>query len=134
MIQTLRQFGASLVLFVLLDFIWLGFVVGGFNTEQLRHIGRMVNGRFAIHYPAAAGVYILMSLVVAVFLLPKIGDGGLIRAASLGALMGFCIYGIFDMTNFAILNEYPLAFALMDIAWGTFLFALVATILSYGKV
>ena len=43
--------------------------------------------------------------------------------------MGFVVYGIFDMTNMAILKNYPLLFAAVDMSWGTFAFIVVSAIL-----
>jgi len=47
-------------------------------------------------------------------------------AAVRGALLGLAMYGMFDMTNYATLNSYPLEFAIRDIMWGTVLFAVTA--------
>ena len=38
-------------------------------------------------------------------------------------LLGFCVYGIYDGTNYAIFKNYPIPFAVMDTVWGGVLFA-----------
>ena len=40
-----------------------------------------------------------------------------------GGLTGFVIYDVFDVTNAAIFTGYPTSLAILDIAWGTFVFA-----------
>lgn len=38
-------------------------------------------------------------------------------------LLGLCVYGIYDGTNYAIFKNYPIPFAVMDTIWGGVLFA-----------
>jgi hypothetical protein len=47
--------------------------------------------------------------------------------AGYGALFGFCVYSVYDLTNFSTLAQYPLALALVDTAWGTFATAVCAS-------
>lgn len=108
------------------DFVWLGFVVRDFNLRQLGAIGRIEDGSFRIQPAPAALAYLLMALSVALFSAPRAAEaGGSLAAVVWGAALGFVIYGIFDMTNLAILKNYPVAFAAADMAWGTFLFGAV---------
>jgi uncharacterized membrane protein len=39
------------------------------------------------------------------------------------------VYGIFDLTNLIVFKKYSASVAFLDIAWGTFLFA-ITTLLS----
>lgn len=43
-----------------------------------------------------------------------------------GAVMGCLSYAMYDLTNLTFLKNYSLAFTLVDIAWGTFLLAMVS--------
>jgi uncharacterized membrane protein len=36
------------------------------------------------------------------------------------------MYGLYDLTNYATLVDYPIRFALTDMAWGSYLFAVTA--------
>ncbi len=45
-------------------------------------------------------------------------------------LLGLCVYGVFDATNYAIFSRYPLAVAVQDALWGGVLFALVRLVVS----
>jgi uncharacterized membrane protein len=125
----LRQFIVALVLFAVFDFLWLGFVMKDFNMRQLAEIGRIENGIFQMHYPAALATYFLMALAVPLYVLPKLTrQQSLLKVFFSGAILGLIIYGVFDMTNLAILKDYPLAFVAPDIAWGTFVFGLVSVL------
>lgn len=125
----LRQFGISLIAFVVLDLIWLGGVVKDFNLRQLREIGRIENGAFSVLYAPAAVVYLLMALAVTFFVLPRVAVGATSGAVfATGAVMGLIVYGVFDLTNLAILRNYPFTFALADMAWGAFVFGAVTLI------
>jgi len=43
-----------------------------------------------------------------------------------GALMGFLMYAMYDLTNLTFLKDYPVNFVVIDIIWGTFLCAIIA--------
>lgn len=125
----IKSFLISLVSFIVLDFLWLGFVVKGFNMRQLSEIGRFENGEFKIFYVPALIVYFMLAALVTFFVLPKVTDAESIWPSfAWGALLGLLVYGVFDMTNLSILNKYPIAFALADMAWGTFVFGFVSAL------
>lgn len=73
---------------------------------------------------AAVGAYTL--LIVAVWFFAVRPTETVAAAAGHGALLGLCLYGVYDFTNLATLTKYPLSYALPDIAWGTLLCAAVA--------
>jgi uncharacterized membrane protein len=123
----IKAFVISFISFVILDFLWLGFVVKSFSLRQLSEIGRIKDGELSILYVPAGVVYVSMAAMVTLFILPKISvEGTWTEAFSWGALMGLFVYSFFDMTNLSILKNYPLPFSLADIAWGTFAFGLVS--------
>ena len=47
-------------------------------------------------------------------------------------ILGLCIYGIYDLTNYATLNKWPLEMVLLDTLWGGTLLAL--TTFFYNKL
>lgn len=134
MMLFVKNFVGSLIVMGLLDFIWLGFVAKKFNLEQLREIGRIENNTFNVHMPAALVVYLFMALLMALFVMPRVEGQSLLASFFIGAAMGLSIYAVFDMTNYAILKNYPLPFALVDMAWGMTLFAVTTVILSLFKI
>jgi uncharacterized membrane protein len=117
----IKIFFTSMILFVIFDFIWLGFVVRRFNMEQLAEIGRFKDGQFQLMYVPAILVYFLLAAAVTFFVLPQTSaDTSLVSVFLFGALMGLVLYGVYDLTNLSILKNYPIPFALADIAWGAF--------------
>jgi uncharacterized membrane protein len=120
-----KQFFTAALSFAILDFIWLGYVMKDFNLRHLSEIGRIENGTFNILYAPALLVYVFMALAVVLFVLPRTSEESFLMSFFWGALMGLFVYGVYDLTNMAILKNYPLNFALADMAWGTFVFGVV---------
>lgn len=123
----LKSFLMALVSFVVLDLCWFGFIVKDFNLQHLSEIGRVTNGEFHIQYLPASLTYVLMATALVFFVLPTATNNKL-KTFLKGALMGLVVYGVFDLTNLAILKNYPVIFAFADIAWGTFVFGTVTLI------
>jgi uncharacterized membrane protein len=113
----LKTVVAALVGFMLLDGVWLGLLMKNFYRDQLTPIARLANGGFAPIWPAAILVYVLLALGVALFVLPR--STGVGSVAGFGALFGLVVYGVYDLTNFATLADYPLAITVVDVCWGT---------------
>lgn len=133
-LAVIKSFCIAFVSFVILDFLWLGYVVKSFNLKQLAEIGRIENGNFSILFFSAILVYVMMSALMTVFVLPRIGAGGTwLQAFGWGAIMGLLVYGVFDMTNLSILKSYPVSFSIADMAWGTTVFGFVAGLTFKGQ-
>lgn len=128
---TLKPALIAFVLFIIFDFLWLGYVMKDFNVRALAEIGRIEGGEFKVKYWAAACAYLLMALSIVIYILPQLSPGDSMLTVFLrGAVMGFIVFGVFDFTNMAILKSYPLTFVAADIAWGTFNYGLVTFIVS----
>lgn len=106
----------------LIDYVWLGKLMGPFYIRELGALARSSGQAFAPVVWAAVLVYLLIPLGVVVFVLPLLPPQGfLLPAIGYGALFGLVLYGVFDMTNYALLANYSLKMALVDIGWGCFL-------------
>ena len=44
----------------------------------------------------------------------------------LGGLFGLFAYGTYDLTNLAVLRDWPLGLTFIDLVWGTFASAVAA--------
>lgn len=106
----------SILGFMMLDGIWLGIVMKDFYRAQMMPIGRIVDGVFAPVWSAAALVYVLLGVGVAVFVVPR--SQSPVGAAGLGAFFGLVVYGVYDLTNYSMLTDWPLRLTIADIAWG----------------
>jgi uncharacterized membrane protein len=122
MTSVLKTFVASFVILATLDLVWLGWVMKDFNTRALSNIARMSDGHLELLKFPALLTYIVMAVGLTAFVAPKVFSGTLVTSFAWGSLLGFTIYAVFDLTNLAILKDYPLMFAVVDIAWGTFAF------------
>jgi uncharacterized membrane protein len=70
----------------------------------------------------AAGVVVLV-------VLPSLErDYTLLRVAGTGALLGLVAYGTYDLTNHATIRGWSPVVTAVDLAWGTILTAVVATV------
>jgi len=118
--MAVKQFFTALVLFSVVDFLWIGLIANRFYLEQFGEMARKQDGKFAVVYWAAVGVYLLLALATTALALPQAADR--VGSAFLyGALVGFCLYGVYDLTNHATLRHWPIALLATDMAWGTFL-------------
>lgn len=125
--QLLKAAASCSVVFAVLDAVWLGLLMNGFYRSQLASIVRMsADGGIAPNWPAAFLVYVLLGIGVACFVMPNATTAA--SAAGYGALFGFCVYGVYDLTNFSTLAQYPLPITIVDIAWGTFATATCASV------
>jgi len=118
----LKTYILLLPVLFLIDYVWLGKLMGPFYIRELGPLARSKGQAFAPVVWAAVLVYLLIPLGILVFVLPLLPAEGFLGAAiGYGALFGLVLYGVFDMTNYALLANYSLKMALVDIGWGCFL-------------
>lgn len=115
MTRLLAAYGATLLVLVVIDLVWLGVIARPLYVQGIGHLmaekPRIVPA--AIFY----AVYAAGLMVFAVW--PQAGTPGWMRTAGLAALFGFFAYATYDLTNLSTLKGWPLGLALMDMAWGT---------------
>ena len=63
--------------------------------------------------------------------LPGASQTSLLKAVGMGALFGFFAYATYDLTNLAVVKNWPLGLGILDMAWGTVLSAAAS---AAGKV
>jgi len=110
---------AGLVLAVL-DALWLGVIAKNFLVQQLGDKLRQ-----PLNWPPALIFYVLYSTALGFFAVtPAMAAGGdWLMAFGLGAFIGIVAFGTYDLTNWATLKGWPPLFAIVDMAWGTFVSA-----------
>ena len=115
-------YGSALVVFVLVDMIWLGTMAGRLYKPIL---GDIMAPQFN---PAAAAVfYLLYPVGLVIFAInPALKVGSVSTALMYGALFGFFTYATYDLTNQATLRNWSTLLTVVDIAWGTVLGAIAA--------
>ena len=112
--KLLPAYAATLVTLVLLDFLWLGVVAAPMYQSGIGHLlAEKPN------LPAAGLFYLMYATGLMRFcVLGLPTDQGWKKAAVTGGLFGFFTYATYDLTNLALLRDWPLGMSLLDIAWG----------------
>jgi uncharacterized membrane protein len=119
-----KLYGLTVPVFFVIDLIWLGVVAKGFYQKNLKYIlSPNVNWTAAIIFYL---IYIAGILIFAV--LPAVAKDSLRHAAVWGALFGFFTYATYDLTNLALLKDWPIIIVIVDILWGVVLCSAVATL------
>ena len=119
----LKLYLLTVPVFFVIDLLWLGVVAKNFYRKNLGYIlSPNVNWTAAIVFYL---IYIVGILIFAV--LPGIAKDSLRHAALWGALFGFFTYTTYELTNLALLKDWPMNIVFVDILWGVILCWLVAT-------
>ena len=112
------------VVFLGLDAIWLTQIALGMYRREL--------GALLLDKPnlPIAGLFYLLFVVgiVVLAILPALNGGSWLNALLMGAVLGLVAYGTYDITNLSTLKGWSTRLTLIDIAWGTGLTAVSATI------
>lgn len=114
----LKQLAAGLLTWLALDALWLGWLMNGFYKAQLGTLARRSGDSFAPIWPPAIILYVLVVVAIAVFVLPRAAGAPLWQAALWGAFFGVVAFGVYDLTNYATLDNWPLLLTMVDMAWG----------------
>lgn len=121
----LMTYGVAVLIFLVIDLVWLGLVAKNFYQKYLGGLMGEVN------WYAAIGFYLLFIVGILIFaLIPSLNAGDWQKALILGGLFGLMTYATYDLTNLATLKNWPLLVTVVDMIWGTVLSASVS-VLSY---
>ncbi|MCM2456476.1 DUF2177 family protein [Rhizobium sp. CG4] len=110
-------YAGTLISFLLIDAIWLGFVAKNFYRDQLGHL-MLPKLNFAV----AAIFYAFFAVAIVILaVLPGLEAGSLWVAICYGAVLGLAAYGTYDMTNLSTIRGWPVLMSVVDLIWGTML-------------
>jgi uncharacterized membrane protein len=124
MATVIAAYLSTLVVFVLVDFVWLSTMAARLYRPILGDILAP-----SVSFVPAIGFYLMYPLGIVVFaILPALKSGGLSSALIYGAAFGFFTYATYDLTNHATLRNWTWQITLLDIAWGSFIAALAAAV------
>ena len=117
----LRSTLAVAAVLLALDLTWLGVVAADMYATQL---GPLMAP--SVNVLAAALFYAMyVGAVVLLAVRPAVGPGD---AARRGAALGFVAYATYELTNWAVLANWPALLVPVDIAWGVVLTAITAAV------
>ena len=106
---------AVVVTYLVMDGIWLGIVAKDTYATAMQ-------GMMRESYPVWPWVtfYLVYCVAIVVLVIEPNKAASLAKVLVSGALLGAAAYGAYNLTNYAILEGWPLSISLKDWAWGTF--------------
>ena len=106
----LKNLIVSVFMLILCDSFWL-FTGGQFSVRMHE---RIQGSPVVFRYGAAALVYTAMAYLLSIA-----------KSAMQAFSIGLSTYAVYDFTNYALLKDYDLRFAIADTIWGGVLFSAV---------
>lgn len=122
----LKYFSVYLSFFISLiaiDLVWLLVIARKLYQEEMGDL-------MAPNPKLIAGLafYLLYALGVTIFvLIPALSKQSWMHALQYGALFGFFCYMTYDLTNLAVVRDFPTRLAFIDMAWGSAVTAVSAS-------
>jgi uncharacterized membrane protein len=115
-------YAIALAVFLVLDFIWLGWIASGLYQSEL---GPLMAPK--LNYAAAIAFYLIYTGGLMFFVIgPSQAEGGWTRALITGAAFGFVAYATYDLSNLATLQGWSWKLSLVDMVWGATLTGLTS--------
>ena len=122
MIKYLGIYFAFLITLITVDLVWLLGIAKNLYREEMGDL-------MASEPKLLAGLafYLIYALGVCIFVIaPALSKQSLMHALQYGALFGFFCYLTYDLTNLAVIRDFPTKLAFIDMAWGSLVTALAA--------
>ncbi len=130
--KSITLFLILLPIFLLIDLIWLGVIMKSFYAAELGDLARRQGSALAPRWGAAILVYLLIPAGVVLFVRPLLGENSsLLQTFGWGAIFGLVLYGVYDLTNLAILDKWTLRMTIADIIWGGVLCGTTSVIMRF---
>jgi uncharacterized membrane protein len=122
--QFVKLYTIAVPVFFILDLIWLGLIAKPFYNHHLDYLLRE-----KVIWWAAIVFYLFFLIGLVVFVIgPAVESSSFQRALLLGLLFGFITYQTYELTNYALVKNWPFIIVVVDVAWGMVLSGLVSVI------
>jgi uncharacterized membrane protein len=112
---------------IVLDATWLTIN----HSNHMKLFESIQKSPLTVRLVPAILVYILIIVAVYFFAVKEVTSFS--NAVLRGTALGFAMYGLYDLTNYATLTNYTLQMTLTDMTWGTVLCSLIAAVGFYLK-
>ena len=124
MFKWIAAYLGMIVFMFVIDLIWLSVIAKSIYKQGIGHLtatepNLIYAGLFYL-------VYVLGLLWFAIK--PNCTLLDIKYAFVAGAAVGFLVYASYDLTNLALLKDWPLGLSLIDITWGTILSGISASV------
>ena len=107
---------------IAIDLVWLLGIAKSLYRDEMGNL-------MATEPKLVAGLafYLLYALGATIFVtIPALSKQSLVYALQYGALFGFFCYMTYDLTNLAVIQNFPTRLAFVDMAWGSIVTAVSA--------
>ena len=124
MLKYLGIYLSFLISLIAIDLVWLLGIAKNLYRDEMGSL--MASEPKLI---AGLAFYLLYALGATIFvLIPALSKQSWLYALQYGALFGLFCYMTYDLTNLAVIRDFPTRLAFIDIAWGSFVTTLSAGI------
>ena len=104
----------SSIMLIILDSIFIYFIKGRFNNQ----IQLVQNSPMKIDFISAILTYILLIFALYYFIIKEN------KSEKDAFILGFCIYGVYELTTKSLLEKWSYETVIIDTLWGGVLFCL----------
>ncbi len=108
---------------LIMDVLWVLFVMGKLYSPVIE---RIQGESMQVRAWSVVFSYLLMVVGLVAFVLPRVH--GYADAVLYGGLYGFILYGVYNFTVSAVIRKWSNALILIDVAWGSFVYAVSACV------
>lgn len=122
MLKYFAIYGSFFITLIAIDLVWLLGIAKSLYRDDMGDL-------MASEPKLMAGLafYLLYALGATIFVtIPALSKQSLVYALQYGALFGFFCYMTYDLTNLAVIRDFPTRLAFVDMAWGSFVTAVSA--------
>jgi uncharacterized membrane protein len=123
MLKLLTVYAAVFFTMFIIDMVWLGVVA---KSTYANAMGPLLSPNPNLW--AAAAFYLMFPVGLLVFAVLPQADSPVWKAALMGALFGFFAYSTYDLTNLAVVKDWPVGLTFIDMAWGTLVSGVAASV------
>ena len=124
MLKYFAIYSSFLITMLAIDLIWLLGIAKSLYRDEMGDL-------MATEPKLVAGLafYLLYALGAVIFVvIPALSKQSLLYALQYGALFGFFCYMTYDLTNLAVIRDFPTRLAFVDMIWGSFVTAVVSSL------
>ncbi|MFB6344475.1 MAG: DUF2177 family protein [bacterium] len=117
----LMVYVSSLVVFLIVDVIWVGYIAGPFYRAELEGI---ISDNFRM-MPALVFYLLFVLGMVQLVVFPSL-DRSVPILLGRAALFGLVCYSTYELTNYATIKKWPLSVVAFDLTWGVGISCLIS--------
>ena len=123
-LETLKNYGIAIVVFLTIDAIWLLLIAKNLYSKYLGYLMAKSPNLLA----ALVFYLIFVAGMLYFVIMPALNKSSWQDALVSGMFFGLVTYATYDLTNLATVKDWPITITLIDLAWGSFVTAATCSI------